>query len=91
MKNGTRSVVRAQLSREGKLSLPAAQRRAAGIAPGAEVVIEQVGHELRIKSVAALLQELAERAALLVAGTDDTVDRFLADRRAEAARDEYPV
>jgi bifunctional DNA-binding transcriptional regulator/antitoxin component of YhaV-PrlF toxin-antitoxin module len=81
-------VNRAQVSREGKVSLPAAQRRAAGIAPGSEVIVEQVGQELRIRSVAALLDDLAARAARLVAGTDDSVDQFLADRRAAAARDE---
>lgn len=89
--NQTNRSIRVQVSREGKISLPAAQRRAAGIAPGAEVIVEQVGQELRIKSVAALLEELAARAALLVAGTDDSVDQFIADRRAVAARDEYPA
>lgn len=73
------------VSREGKISLPARQRRAVGIAPGSRVSVHTEGKKIIVQSMDALLDELEERARVLMAGTDDSVDKFLADKYAEAA------
>ena len=79
------------VSREGKISLPARQRRALGIEPGSRVSVRTEGNRLVVQSIDALLDELQERARKLMAGASpDSVEQFLADKYAEAAR-EYDV
>ncbi|KPF80514.1 hypothetical protein IP88_00065 [alpha proteobacterium AAP81b] len=73
------------MSREGKVSLPAAQRRAVGIAPGSAVQIRQVGNSLVITSLDAVIDDLQAEARRWLHG--DSVDAFLRDKRAEAARE----
>lgn len=82
---------RAIVSREGKVSLPARDRRAAGIKPGSPVSVRTIDGRIVIESIDALLDDLQGRARVLMAGTDDSVDRFIADKYAEAARDEYDI
>jgi AbrB family looped-hinge helix DNA binding protein len=83
---------RAELSAtpDGRLTIPAQVRRAAGITPGqtlvvyvddGRVVLEERGHLL------ARLQDEAIAAAAAAGHAGSAVDELLADRRAEAARD----
>jgi hypothetical protein len=44
--------------------------------------------ELRIRTVRAVLDEVRDRLAPVLKASGDTVDKFIADRRAEAAREE---
>jgi bifunctional DNA-binding transcriptional regulator/antitoxin component of YhaV-PrlF toxin-antitoxin module len=78
-------VCRTQVSREGKLSLPAAQRRAAGIAPGSAVQIRQEGNSLIITSLDTVIDELQAKVRGWLHA--DSVDAFLHDKRIEARRE----
>lgn len=78
---------RAVVSKEGKLNLPSAQRHAAGIRAGTPVIVEQVGDELRVRSVAAILKEMQAWTSVRLAGRD-SVDAFLRDKYEEAEREE---
>lgn len=73
------------VSREGKISLPASQRRATGISPGSRVSVHTEGTKIIVQSMDAMLDELEERARILMTGSNDSVDKFLADKYAEAA------
>lgn len=84
---------RAELSAtpDGRLTIPVQVRRAAGITPGQKlvvyvdagrVVLEERGHLL------ARLQNEAIAAAEASGHTTSAVDDLIADRRAEAARDQ---
>ena len=44
--------------------------------------------ELRIRTVRSILEELQREARALFAGSGESVNKFLADRRAEAAAEE---
>ncbi|MFD9965035.1 AbrB/MazE/SpoVT family DNA-binding domain-containing protein [Amycolatopsis sp. NPDC058986] len=75
---------------DGRLTIPAQVRRAAGIEPGqtlvvyvddGRVVLEERGHLLT------RLQDEAIAAAAAAGHTGSAVDELLADRRAEAARE----
>lgn len=76
-------------SPDGRVTIPAPVRRAAGIEPGqrlvayvedGRVVLEEWGH---------LLRRVQNRVAAATAGhTGSAVDELIADRRAEAARED---
>lgn len=77
-------------TRDGRVTIPAQLRRAAGIEPGSRlvlyvdhgrVVIEERAHLL------ARIQQDAIDAATAAGATGSAVDELLAERRAEAARD----
>ena len=76
---------RARVSESGRISLPAEFRKAVGLEPGGDVVVELEGREIRIRTldeVVAHAQALTHR--LLRGKPDATVDAFLAERRREA-------
>ena len=79
--------VSATVSREGKISLPARQRRAAGIEPGTRVSIRIEGNRIVVQSMDALLDELQVEARALMDGVEDSVDSFIADKYVEARRE----
>lgn len=45
------------------------------------------GNEVRVRAVAAVMAELQDEAARLLSDPEASVDAFLAERRAEAARE----
>jgi F0F1-type ATP synthase membrane subunit b/b' len=47
--------------------------------------------ELRIRPIAAVLAEVQAMVAPYLRASGDTVDQFIADKRAEAARDEQEL
>lgn len=85
MAQGTATTVR--VAENGRLSLPVKQRRQIGIENGGVVVIRVEDGEIRIKSVQAVVKELQNLAAEYFRDSDETVDRFLNDRREEEARE----
>jgi AbrB family looped-hinge helix DNA binding protein len=72
----------------GRLSIPAKQRRLMGLDDGGLLVARVENGELRLRPVRAVLAEIQARVSERLAGSGETVDRFLADRREEAAREE---
>jgi len=77
-----------KVSEGGKISLPAAFRRQLGIEPGTPVLLRVEDGELRVRTVQSSLRRLQSDASRVFAGSGETVDRFLADRRVEAARED---
>lgn len=78
----------ARIDPAGRLSIPAQHRRALGLEGGGPVVVAFEGGEVRVRPVAAVMAELQAEAARLLAGPGASVDAFLAERRAGAAREE---
>ena len=77
-----------RVAANGRLSIPARQRKALGLEKGGMVVSTVENGELRIRTVKALLDELRERLAPHLKASGDTVDQFIADRHAEADQEE---
>jgi antitoxin PrlF len=77
-----------RMAANGRISIPAKQRKALGLEKGGLVVATVENGELRIRTVKAVLDELRERLAPYLKASGDTVDRFIADRHAEAGREE---
>jgi bifunctional DNA-binding transcriptional regulator/antitoxin component of YhaV-PrlF toxin-antitoxin module len=76
------------MAANGRLSIPAKQRRALGLEKGGVVVSTVENGELRIRTMQAVLDELRARLAPALKASGDTVEQFIADRRAEAQREE---
>ncbi|HET7881542.1 MAG TPA: MraZ N-terminal domain-containing protein [Acetobacteraceae bacterium] len=72
----------------GRLIIPAKYRQALGLRDGGMVVLSLKDREIRIRPIAAVLDEVQAMVAPFVKASGDTVDRFIADRHAEAAREE---
>ncbi|HZS82688.1 MAG TPA: AbrB/MazE/SpoVT family DNA-binding domain-containing protein [Stellaceae bacterium] len=82
------NAIRVKVSESGRLSIPAEFRKAAGIEHGGDVIVELIGHEIRIRTVDEVIAHAQELTARLLKGKKGaSVDDFLADRRAEAARE----
>jgi len=77
-----------KMAANGRLSIPAKQRKALGLEHGGMVVSTVENGELRIRTVKTVLDELRGRLAPYLKASGDTVDQFIADRHAEAERDE---
>ena len=77
-----------RVSENGRLSIPARLRKSLGLGSGGMVVAEVVDGELRIRSAKAVLAGIQARVRQELGPTEGVVDRFLAERRAEAAREE---
>src|SRR5690349_724088 len=80
-----------RMSPNGRLSIPAKQRKALGLENGGMVVSTLDNGELRIRPIAAVLAEVQAMVAPYVKASGDTVDQFIADKRAEAAREEQEL
>jgi AbrB family looped-hinge helix DNA binding protein len=78
------------LAPNGRLSIPASQRRALGLEDGGAVVVELIGDELRIRPVRAVLNDLRTRLAPRLRASGDTVAQFLLDRRRESEGEANP-
>jgi bifunctional DNA-binding transcriptional regulator/antitoxin component of YhaV-PrlF toxin-antitoxin module len=78
-----------QVSKSGRLSLPAAFRKAAGLENGGKVVVELDENEMRIltqRQIIARAQALYREA--LGGKPGMSVDEFIAERHREAEREE---
>lgn len=80
--------IRAKISDSGRLSLPAAFRRAIGIERGGDVVVELDGREIRVRTVnEAIDNAQALTRKLLGNRRGSSVDAFLTDKRRAAKRE----
>lgn len=82
-----------RMSESGRISIPAKQRRQLGLEEGGMVVTHVQDGELRIRPVRTVLAELQAKVSGLLASAGMKPEALLseelvADRRAEAARDE---
>jgi bifunctional DNA-binding transcriptional regulator/antitoxin component of YhaV-PrlF toxin-antitoxin module len=82
------AAVRGRISRSGRLSIPAAFRKAAGLEHGGDVVIELHDREIRIRTIDEVIaRSQAMTRRLLGNKSEASVDAFLAERRQEAERE----
>lgn len=79
-----------KISNQGKMNIPAQIRREAGLEHGGPVAVSVVDGEIRIRDLRQVLRDLQQQAKAVFANTDESVDRFIADRRAEAKRETNP-
>jgi AbrB family looped-hinge helix DNA binding protein len=77
-----------KVSELGKVNIPTQIRRQTGLERGGPVVMTVVAGEIRLRPVRAVLSSLQSDADAVFAASGETVEHFLAERRAEAAQDE---
>jgi AbrB family looped-hinge helix DNA binding protein len=78
---------RAKINQQGRIVIPAECRKAAGIKPGDELLIEAIGEgELRLRTPEQALKE-AQRIVARYGSGRDLVAELIAERRAEARRE----
>ena len=82
-----------RMSENGRLSIPARQRKQLGLGEGGMVVTSVENGELRIRPVRTVLAEVQAKVSGLLAAAGvgpDTLlsDELIAERRAEAQREE---
>ena len=78
----------ARVSEGGKRNIPAQIRREVGLEHGGPVMVSVVNGEIRMRVMRQVLEELQDEARDVFAGSGETVDRFLRERRDEALRDD---
>lgn len=78
-----------KVAENGRLSIPARQRKLMGLEAGGLVVARVEEGELRLRPVRAVLAEIQAEVHRYLAGSGLSVDQFLAERREEAAREEH--
>ena len=70
------------------MNIPAQIRREVGLEHGGPVMVSVVNGEIRMRVMRQVLEELQDEARDVFAGSGETVDRFLRERRDEALRDD---
>ena len=77
--------MKARIMPDGRMSLPAELRRRHGLAQGGEVIVEDLGDAIVLRTLDQVVARAQELSRRLVAGTAGaSVDDFLADRSREA-------
>ena len=79
--------VRLRVGPDGRILIPAEMRRAAGLVPGAVVVASVMEGEVRLASLDVRIRRLQGIFAKYKRPGIDEVDAFIAEKRAEAARE----
>jgi AbrB family looped-hinge helix DNA binding protein len=74
-----------KLAQNGRISIPARQRRLLNLEHGGLLVAEVQDGELRLRPARMVLAELRDKVSADLTRSGDSVDQFIADRRAEAA------
>ena len=77
-----------RMAPNGRLSVPAKLRKALGLEEGGMVVLSLQDGEIRIRPIDVVLAEVQAMVAPYLKASGDTVEQFLADKRAEVAREE---
>jgi len=76
-----------RVSKSGRLTIPAGFRKAIGLDKGGDVVVELVGRELRVRTLAEIIAQAQDPTRRLLGDRPEaSVDAFLAERRREAER-----
>lgn len=70
------------------MNIPAQVRREVGLEHGGPVTVSVVNGEIRIRVLRQVLSELQAEARDVFAGSGETVDGFLKERRDEAHRED---
>lgn len=78
----------ARVSEGGKMNIPAQIRREVGLEHGGPVMVSVVDGEIRMRVLRQVLAELQAEARDVFAGSGETVDGFLRERRDEAHRED---
>lgn len=79
---------RTRMNQQGRIVIPAECRKAAGLKPGDELLIEPVGEgELRLSTREQAIRRAQAMIAPYLPRGRDLVQEFLDDRRTEAARE----
>jgi bifunctional DNA-binding transcriptional regulator/antitoxin component of YhaV-PrlF toxin-antitoxin module len=78
---------RSRLVEGGRIIVPAAFRRAMGVAKGDALILELHGEELRVRPARGALRRIQERLASLAPGPGEPLvsEELVAERRREAA------
>ena len=77
----------ARVSESGKMNLPASIRRQVGLEHGGPVMVSVVNGEIRMRALRQALTDLQDEARAVFAGSGESVDSFLGERRREALRE----
>lgn len=77
-----------RIAGNGRLSLPVRQRRLLGLEHGGVVVVRVEDGEIRIRPVQAVVDEAQALARRYFAGSGESTDAFLSDRRDAAGHEE---
>ena len=77
-----------QVAANGRMNLPADMRRGLGLNGAGRVILTQDEDGIRISTVDQALKRIRALAAPFAQGRASVVDEFLAERRAEAARED---
>jgi AbrB family looped-hinge helix DNA binding protein len=80
--------VMTKISTLGKMNLPSQIRRQVGLEDGGPVMVSVVDGEIRIKALRRVLSSLQAQAQSVFAGSGETVDGFLRERRQEAVNED---
>lgn len=70
------------------MNIPAHIRREVGLEHGGPVMVTVVNGEIRMRALRQVLTDLQADAQAVFAGSGETVDGFLQERREEAPREE---
>jgi AbrB family looped-hinge helix DNA binding protein len=76
-----------RVAENGRLSIPAKQRKALGLEDGGLVSVRVEDGEIRIRTARTVMTELQQEAARIFAGTGTSTDDLLRERRDEAKRE----
>jgi AbrB family looped-hinge helix DNA binding protein len=80
--------MKARVTPDGRVSLPAEFRKRHGLARGGEVIVEDTGDAIVLRTLDQVIARAQALSRQLVAGKPGaSVDDFLADRAREAAGD----
>ncbi len=85
--NYERDFWRVSMGVGGRVAIPAAIRGALGFAEGEPLVLTIDDGTVRIETYARSAERIQAQVRAIMPPTGDLVDRFLADKRAEAARE----
>ena len=77
-----------KLNADGRFVLPATLRQSIGVKPGDTLVIESDGDSLLVRSLDQVIREVQESFAPYRVPGVSVVDELIAERRAEAAKEE---
>ncbi len=80
-------VVKGRIAEGGRILVPAAYRKALGLARGDTILIELRGEELRIRPARSALPRLQDKLKTYAAVDGLVSEELIAERRAEAARE----
>ncbi len=84
---GIETVVQVKVGPDGRILIPAELRRAAGLQPGATVVVTLEGQSLTVETPLAQLRKVQALLAPLKRPGVDEVEAFLVEKRAESLRE----